>query len=313
MLNGHETPTGVPKKSLIFWGALFLLCFRGLMPIKITSVTLFWTAVIITFRYVKMSAMGGNGFERLIEIMASLRGDKGCPWDKEQTHQSLKPFLIEETYEVLEAIDEDNPEKIKEELGDLLFQIIFHSRLAEEKGEFSIHDVIKRISEKMIARHPHVFGEERYETSEEVLRQWDERKREEGKIRESILEGIPKELPSLLRAQKVQARAAKVGFDWEKVEDVLKKLDEEIGEFRDALNRQDQKAIEDELGDIFFVLVNISRFVGVNPEDALRKTISKFISRFRYIEMKAAESGRNLSDMTLNEMDSLWEEAKERG
>lgn len=260
-----------------------------------------------------MSAMGDNGFERLIEIMASLRGDKGCPWDKEQTHQSLKPFLIEETYEVIEAIDEDNPEKIKEELGDLLFQIIFHSRLAEEKGEFSIHDVIKRISEKMIARHPHVFGEERYETSEEVLRQWDERKREEGKIRESILEGIPKELPSLLRAQKVQARAAKVGFDWEKVEDVLKKLDEEIGEFRDALNRQDQKAIEDELGDIFFVLVNISRFVGVNPEDALRKTISKFISRFRYIEMKAAESGRNLSDMTLNEMDSLWEEAKERG
>lgn len=259
-----------------------------------------------------MSDMSGKGFERLVEIMADLRGDKGCPWDKEQTPQSLKPFLIEETYEVLEAIDEDNPEKIKEELGDLLFQIIFHSRLAEEKGEFNIHDVIKGISKKMIARHPHVFGEERYETPEEVLRQWDERKKEEGKIKESVLEGIPKELPSLLRAQKVQARAAKVGFDWERVEDVLKKLDEEIGEFREAINRHDHTAIEDELGDIFFVLVNISRFVGVNPEDALRKTISKFISRFRYIEIKAAESGRNLAEMTLNEMDNLWKEAKLR-
>ncbi|MFN3480419.1 MAG: nucleoside triphosphate pyrophosphohydrolase [Thermodesulfovibrionales bacterium] len=251
-------------------------------------------------------------FERLIEIMASLRGEKGCPWDKEQTRESLKPFLVEETYEVLEAIDEEDPEKIKEELGDLLFQIIFHSRVAEEKGEFNIQDVIRKISDKMIARHPHVFGEERFETSEEVLRQWEERKKEEGKIRESILEGIPKELPSLLRAHRIQARAARVGFDWERVEDVLKKLDEEIKEFKEALDKQDQAAIEDELGDIFFVLVNISRFVGVNPEDALRKTISKFISRFRYIEMKAAESGRNLSDMTLEEMDSLWEEAKHR-
>lgn len=249
-------------------------------------------------------------FERLIEIMASLRGEKGCPWDKEQTRESLKPFLVEETYEVLEAIDEKDPEKIKEELGDLLFQIIFHSRIAEEKGEFNIHDVIRKISDKMIARHPHVFGGERFETSEEVLRQWEERKREEGKIRESILEGIPKELPSLLRAHRIQARAARVGFDWERVEDVLKKLDEELKEFREALDKQDQEAIEDELGDIFFVLVNVSRFVGVNPEDALRKTISKFISRFRYIEMKAAETGRSLSDMTLQEMDNLWEEAK---
>lgn len=256
--------------------------------------------------------MSNKSFERLIEIMASLRGRNGCPWDREQTRQSLKPFLIEETYEVIEAIDEDDPEKIKEELGDLLFQIIFHSRIAEERGEFDIHDVIERILDKMISRHPHVFGEERYETSEEVLKQWEERKKEEGKTRESILEGIPKELPSLLRAQKIQARVAKVGFDWEKVEDVLKKLDEELEEFREALDKQDQEAIEDELGDIFFVLVNISRFVGVNPEDALRKTISKFISRFRYIEMKAAETGRNLSDMTLNEMDTLWEEAKKK-
>lgn len=244
--------------------------------------------------------------------MATLRSKSGCPWDREQTRESLKPFLVEETYEVLEAIDEKDPEKIKEELGDLLFQIIFHSRIAEEKGEFNIHDVIRKISDKMIARHPHVFGEEKFETPEEVLRQWEERKKEEGKIRESILEGIPKELPSLLRAHRIQARAARVGFDWERVEDVLKKLDEEIKEFKEALDKQDQAAIEDELGDIFFVLVNISRFVGVNPEDALRKTISKFISRFRYIEMKAAEAGRSLSDMTLQEMDNLWEEAKYR-
>ncbi len=250
-----------------------------------------------------------NSFQKLIDIMSALRSETGCPWDREQTRESLKPFLIEETYEVLEALDEDNPQKIKEELGDLLFQIVFHCQMAREKGEFDMNDVIKGISEKMIARHPHVFGAATFETSEEVIKQWDERKKEEGKLGASLLEGIPKELPSLLRAQRLQARAAKVGFDWQRIDDVLEKLDEELGEFRDAL-KGGKKEIEDELGDIFFVLVNISRFVGINPEDALRKTISKFISRFRYIEMKAADSGKTLSDMTLEEMDALWEEAK---
>lgn len=259
------------------------------------------------------SMMPKGGFEKLIDIMSTLRGERGCPWDKEQTRESLKPFLVEETYEVLEAIDEGDPSKIKEELGDLLFQIIFHCQIAKERNEFDMHDVIEKITEKMVGRHPHVFGDASYETSEEVLKQWEERKKEEGKSRESILEGIPKELPSLLRAHRIQARAARVGFDWEKIEDVVKKLDEEIDEFREALIKKDQAGIEDELGDIFFVLVNISRFVGVNPEDALRKTISKFISRFRYIEMKASESGKRLSDMTLQEMDELWDEAKERG
>ena len=245
--------------------------------------------------------------------MAALRSENGCPWDKEQTRDSLKPFLVEEAYEVLEALDEDNPENLKEELGDLLFQIIFHSQIAKERGEFTMDDVIKKISEKMISRHPHVFGSERFETSQEVLKQWDERKKEEGKLRESLLEGVPKELPSLLRAHRLQSRAAKVGFDWKRVEDVFGKLDEEIEEFRTALKNREQSEIEEELGDIFFVLVNISRFVRVNPEDALRKTISKFISRFRYIEMKAAEAGRGLSDMTLEEMDALWDEAKHHG
>ncbi|MCL5237973.1 MAG: nucleoside triphosphate pyrophosphohydrolase [Nitrospirae bacterium] len=254
-----------------------------------------------------------NNFQKLLDIMAALRSENGCPWDKEQTRDSLKPFLVEEAYEVLEALDEDNPENLKEELGDLLFQIIFHSQIAKERGEFTMDDVIKKISEKMISRHPHVFGSERFETSQEVLKQWDERKKEEGKLRESLLEGVPKELPSLLRAHRLQSRAAKVGFDWKRVEDVFGKLDEEIEEFRTALKNREQSEIEEELGDIFFVLVNISRFVRVNPEDALRKTISKFISRFRYIEMKAAEAGRGLSDMTLEEMDALWDEAKHHG
>lgn len=253
-----------------------------------------------------------NNFQKLLDIMSALRSANGCPWDREQTRESLKPFLIEETYEVLEALDEGDPQKIKEELGDLLFQIVFHCQLAKENGEFDMDDVIKKISDKMIARHPHVFGEEKFETSEEVLKQWEERKKEEGKLKESILEGIPKELPSLLRAQRLQARAARVGFDWKRIEDVMEKLDEELKEFRDALKGKKQEDIEDELGDVFFVLVNVSRFVGVNPEDALRKTISKFISRFRYIEMKAADAGKSLSDMTLKEMDALWEEAKKR-
>jgi tetrapyrrole methylase family protein/MazG family protein len=250
------------------------------------------------------------GLDELIKIMDALR--EGCPWDRKQTRQSLKPFLVEETYELLEAIEEDNPEKIKEELGDLLFQIVFHSRIAKERGEFDMSDVITNISKKMISRHPHVFGEEKYNTPEEVISHWEEQKKREGKLRKSLLEGVPKTMPSLLRAHRLQDRAAKVGFDWEKTEDVLEKLDEELKEFKKALKRKNQDEIEDELGDIFFVLVNVSRFVGVNPEDALRKTISKFISRFRHIEMVAAEKGVKLSEMTLKEMDSLWEEAKKQ-
>ena len=249
-------------------------------------------------------------FQELLKIMEALRSEKGCPWDKEQTRESLKPFIVEEAYELIEAIDESDPEKIKEELGDLLFQIVFQCQIAKENNEFKVSDVIEKISKKMIARHPHVFGKADYKTADEVLLHWEEQKKLEGKMRESILEGIPKTLPSLLRAHRLQKRAAGVGFDLEKVEDVLKKLDEELKEFKEALKTKRQDEIEDELGDIFFMLVNISRFIGVNPEDALRKTISKFIHRFRYIEMNAAEQGKKLSDMTLNEMDSLWDESK---
>jgi len=248
--------------------------------------------------------------DELIKIMAALRSEKGCPWDKEQTMESLKPFIVEEAYEVLEAIDEKNPEAVKEELGDLLFQVVFQCQIAKEKGEFEMADVIEKIGRKMIARHPHVFGDADYKTTEEVLVHWEAQKKREGKQRESLLEGVPRTLPSLLRAHRLQDRAARVGFDWDKIEDVMKKLDEEIAEFKDAMAKKKEVAIEEELGDVLFMLVNISRFIGVNPEDALRKTISKFISRFRYIEMAAAESGRKLSDMTLAEMDALWDEAK---
>jgi tetrapyrrole methylase family protein/MazG family protein len=249
-------------------------------------------------------------FQEVLKIMEALRSEKGCPWDKEQTRESLKPFILEEAYELIEAIDENDPEEIKEELGDLLFQIVFQCQIAKEKNQFQISDVIEKIIKKMIARHPHVFGKADYKTTDEVLVHWEKQKKLEGKLRESILEGIPVALPSLLRAHRLQDRAARVGFDWEKVEDVLKKLDEELKEFKEALETKSQDEIEDELGDIFFMLVNISRFIGINPEDALRKTISKFISRFRYIEMSAAEHGKKLSDMTLNEMDRLWDEAK---
>ena len=252
-------------------------------------------------------------FQQLLNIMEKLRGDGGCPWDKEQTRESLKPFILEEAYELIEAIESGDPEKMKEELGDLLFQIVFQCQVAKERKEFEISDVIEKITKKMITRHPHVFGEAEYRTSAEVIVQWEEQKKLEGKRRESILEGVPEALPSLLRAHRLQNRAASVGFDWNKVGDALKKLDEELKEFKKALETKEKNEIGEELGDILFMLVNVSRFIGVNPEDALRKTIAKFISRFRYIEMKAADNGRKLSDMTLSEMDKLWEEAKEKG
>ncbi len=251
-------------------------------------------------------------FEELVKIVEKLRGPEGCPWDREQTRESLKPFLIEELYELLDALDENNSEGIKEELGDMLFQIILHCQLSKEERLFDVNDVIDNIIRKMIRRHPHVFGNKKLTTSKEVLSWWEEHKKKEGKNRESIMEGIPKTLPALLRAHKLQDKASRVGFDWERIEDVFKKLEEELNEFKNAFDKKNQREIEDELGDIFFVLVRISQFVGVNPEEALQKTISKFIHRFKHIEMKALEQGRRPSDMTLEEMDTLWEEAKKK-
>ncbi len=250
--------------------------------------------------------------QELIKIMEALRGEKGCPWDKKQSRDSVKPYIIEEAYELYEAIEENDAGKIKEELGDLLFQIVFQCQLAKENGEFEMSDVIDGIGKKMIDRHPHVFGEAECRTPEEVLKQWEVLKKKEGKLRESILEGVPKAMSSLLRAHRLQKRAAQVGFDWEKIDDVLLKIDEEMDELKEALKTKDRIDMEEELGDILFMLVNLSRFISVNPEDALRRTISKFIHRFRYIEMNAAEQGKTLSEMTLAEMDKLWDEAKKK-
>ncbi len=248
----------------------------------------------------------------LVELMARLRGPDGCPWDRKQTPESLKPFLIEECYEVVDAIEEGSPSKIKEELGDLLFQIIFHARIAEELGEFTMQDVIAMNVEKMIRRHPHVFGDEKLTTAKEVLANWEEiKKKEKGYAeRKSILEGVPRSMPSLIRAHRLQERAARVGFDWKHLNETLPKLDEEIAEFKESLKTENAAKIEEELGDIFFMLVNISRFLDVDPDEALRKTIGKFIRRFRYIEEYAADEGISLNEMTLEEMEKLWQESK---
>ncbi|MFC1769455.1 nucleoside triphosphate pyrophosphohydrolase [Nitrospirota bacterium] len=248
-------------------------------------------------------------FSEFIEVMAALR--EKCPWDRKQTHESLRPYLIEEAYEFLEAVEKGDQDAMREELGDVLLQILFHARLAEERGDFDIHDVIDGIGQKMISRHPHVFGDENFETPEEVVDQWEERKKEEGKLRDSILEGVPEAMPALLRAQRLQGRAAKVGFDWERIDHVMDKVEEEFREFREALHQKDLDKVEDELGDILFAMVNVARFAKVNSEDALRRTIAKFIRRFRHIEMTATEQGKGLRDMSLDEMEALWTEAKD--
>lgn len=249
-------------------------------------------------------------FEELVNIVAKLRSPDGCPWDREQTRESLKPFLVEEFYEVIDALDENDSEGTKEELGDLLFQIVLQSQLSEEEGIFSINDVIEGISRKMVRRHPHVFGDKDFKTSDDVSKWWEEHKRSEGKGHSSAIGGVPKSLPALIRAQKLQEKATKVGFDWEKIEDVFNKLDEETGELKDAIKTGQYSDMEDELGDMFFVLARIANFLNVNPEDALRKTNRKFVRRFERIEALAEEQGRRLQDMTLDEMDSLWNRAK---
>ncbi len=251
-------------------------------------------------------------FEDLVDIVAKLRGPEGCPWDREQTRESLKPFMVEEFYELIDEFDKNDPEGMKEEFGDLLFQIVLQSQLSKEEGAFDIHDVVEDIARKMIRRHPHVFGDKELKTSEEVSVWWAEHKKREGKNRESALDGVPRALPAMLRAQKLQMRATKVGFDWERIEDVFAKLDEEIGELKEALSKKSHKEIEEELGDIFFVLVRVANFVEVNPEDALRTAVDKFTGRFKYIEREAARQGKQLTDMALSEMDVLWNEAKKK-
>lgn len=249
-------------------------------------------------------------FEELVRIVKRLRGPGGCPWDREQTRETLKPFLVEEFYELIDAIESGDMDGMKEELGDLLFQIVIHCQLSKEQGAFDVGDVIACISRKMVDRHPHVFDEKELKTSADVHRHWNELKEKEKKERKSVLDRVPGSLPALVRAQKLQEKATEVGFDWDNMGDVLKKLDEEIAEFKQALQDKRQDEIEEEIGDLLFVMVRIANFVKVSSEDALRKSIGKFIRRFQYVEQQAEVSGNALSHMTLEEMDVLWNRAK---
>lgn len=252
-------------------------------------------------------------FNRLREVIAILRGPNGCPWDKEQTHESLREYAIEEVYELIDAINDQDDDGIIEELGDVLLQIMLHSQIGEDDGYFTIDDVIKSITDKMIYRHPHVFSDVSVDSVDDVLTNWEALKREEKKeTRKSILEGIPKGLPALLKAYKLQKKAAKVGFDWNQVEDIWQKLDEEIKEVRVAIESGHKVEIEKEFGDVLFVLANLTRYYKVNPENALSQTNQKFIQRFTYIEEKLEEKGQDITKSTLDEMDHYWNEAKER-
>ena len=263
-----------------------------------------------------MSESANDRFGELVQIMARLRGENGCPWDREQTHASIKPYLLEETYEVLESIDENDPAKLEEELGDLALQVVFHAQMADEAGLFTIADVLRGINEKLRRRHPHIFGDVKADTAQEVLFNWEQIKkleREKAQGRASLLDGVPRELPALLRAHRLQEKASRVGFDWNEARQVFKKVEEELAELRAAMESEQPDRMEAELGDLLFSLVNLGRFIAVNPEDALRKTIARFIARFQYIEEELARRGTAPGQVTLEEMDALWAEAKAKG
>ncbi len=258
-------------------------------------------------------ASAGERFEQLLEIMARLRAPDGCPWDREQTHQSLVKYVIEEAYEVAESVEEGDWEALAEELGDVLLQVVFHARMAEEAGSFQIDTVLDRIIEKMLRRHPHVFGDAKAETAEDVLKRWETSKREEKPERTSILEGIPRNLPALMRAHRLQDRASWSGFDWERIEEVFDKISEELGELQDAHARGEQEDVREEMGDLLFALVNVARYLDVDPEESLRAANEKFTNRFRHIESGLEAQDVALDDATLQQMDALWDDAKAKG
>ena len=249
-----------------------------------------------------------NEFYKLVDIMKKLRAPDGCPWDREQTIESLKPYLLEETYETLEAMDIGG-EELKGELGDLLLNIIFQSLIKEEEGEFTIDDVAKKVSEKLIRRHPHIFADVEVDGTKDVVRNWDEikKKEKEHKGRKSVLDGIPKIYPPLAKAYKLQVKAAKVGFDWEDEVGALNKLEEELGEMKAAYEKNDRENLKEEIGDVVFTLVNIARKLDIDIVDSVMKTNNKFEDRFRYVEDNC-----DLGKSTLEEMDRLWDEAKKR-
>lgn len=251
-------------------------------------------------------------FETLVMIMRKLRGPGGCPWDAEQTHESLTRYLLEESYEVIETIEMNDMDHLKEELGDLLLQPVFHAAIAEENGSFTINDVLKTLCDKLIRRHPHVFGTLEISDSNAQIENWERiKKSEKGSNSASALSGVPPHLPALMRAQKIAEKASRVGFDWNHVDQVITKVMEELHEFEHAMASQDNGRMEAELGDLLFAIANLGRFLSINPEEALRKTISRFQKRFQHIESRLAERGQHMSCTSIEEMDRLWEEAKQ--
>ncbi|MGB7434519.1 MAG: nucleoside triphosphate pyrophosphohydrolase [Candidatus Acidiferrum sp.] len=269
----------------------------------------------------------GGEFEKLVALMGRLRAPNGCPWDREQTHATLRTYLIEEAYEVLDALDSTDDAKFAEELGDLLLQVLFHAQIAHEEGRFDINDVMREIYEKMIRRHPHVFGEKQAKDAAEVLRNWERIKAEErkGKMKEggpakepaeapSVLEGVPRTLPALLEANQLTRKAARIGFDWESVDGIFEKLEEEVHELREVLAARpaDASRVEGEVGDILFVAVNLARFLDIDPEIALKKTSAKFSRRFRQMERVARDQGTTIAQVPRSKMETLWEQAKQR-
>ena len=255
----------------------------------------------------------GKYLEKLLDIMAQLRSPNGCPWDKEQTHVSLKPCLLEETYELLDALDDGDTAKMRDELGDLLLQVVFHCQIAAEENRFTIKEVISDLTEKIVRRHPYVFaGDPLPEDTAAVLKQRLQIKAGEKRAGEakSALGGVPKAMPALARAQSITRRAAHLGFDWPNIEPVWRKVEEEIAELKTAASSGEKERTAEELGDLFFSLVNLARFFDVEAEHALAQTIDRFARRFRYIEAKLAEANRSLEQSSLEEMDALWEEAK---
>ena len=247
-----------------------------------------------------------EAFQRLLNIMDDLRAQ--CPWDKKQTMQSLRHLTIEETYELGDAILNNDLQEVKKELGDLLLHIVFYAKIGSETGDFDIADVANGVCEKLIIRHPHIYGDVKVDNEEDVKRNWEKIKLKEGN--KSVLGGVPKSLPALVKASRIQDKAAGVGFDWDNIDDVFAKVKEEIEELHTEVKAQKHTAIEAEFGDVLFSLINYARFLKVNPEDALERTNKKFIARFQYLERKAAESGKSLRDMTLAEMEAYWQEAK---
>lgn len=255
--------------------------------------------------------MQKRSFDELVKLMTRLRGPDGCPWDRKQTLPSLKPFIIEEAYEVVDAIDNDDRRALAEEVGDLLLQAVFVTEITREEGSFDVYDAITAIHDKLVRRHPHVFGDVEANDAEQVLVNWEKLKNEERKAEDkSLLAGVPQSMPALLKASRLTEKAARVGFDWRAADDVFAKVDEELAEVHEAIRSGDESQVHDEIGDLLFTLANLARKLNVNPEEALQSTNRKFTRRFESMEREAREAGKNLDDYSLEEMDAMWERAK---